>query len=252
METSRERALSFLHAERESLASLFPSGSQSEAWPERDGRIAGAVGALRAVGLLAPEEAELWRARLASPPDEQGVAGDGARSEAAELLTELLEVVPPAKAAPGRAERLTRFQAALAALRAIGAAGTEWEERLSERMGRQSPETVGKLNAGGTEQELVAVCLGPPEVGGKRVLYALRFADGISFAIRSARSPDGRRRGKYPWEYSLRDDVGTTYAPGGGGGCELDRHISFRTAPPPAASWVELVGDADTPIRLAL
>lgn len=246
METPRERARSFLHAQGEWLA-MFASRHEGDIWPERDGRVAGAVGALRAVGLLAPEEADKWEARVTTLGAETPVASEPVRRQAAELLAELLEAVPAGKDAAAGTDA-SRFLGALAALAQLGAAGAEWDERLRQRLG-WSAETSPGLNAGGTEQDLIAVLAEPPEaVDGMRVLYALRFADGISFTLHGERSFEDWQ----PWEYSLRDDAGTTYAPGAAGGGGVQRQISFRSAPPHDASWVELVGVARSPLRLAL
>ena len=56
--TARERAVSFLYGELERVATRDdPDDHSEEALPEREGRLAGVLGALRAVGLLDADEA---------------------------------------------------------------------------------------------------------------------------------------------------------------------------------------------------
>jgi hypothetical protein len=218
-----------------------------EAWPERDGRVAGCLGALRAVGLITEEEAEAWRARLSGPVEERPSTAPAARERAEGLLRELFEPVAPDDET---GVELGRIQGALAALRAVGAASPEWEERLRRRMGGPSEEEGRERNAGGSQEDLLAVLAGPGEaIEGVRVPYALRFGDGISVLIRR----DGGLRGDDDWwDRELVDDLGTRYAPSGGGGGAAEMWLSFRTAPPAGASWVELRGLASEPIRVHL
>lgn len=248
METARERALSFLHRQRDQAPS-FAGQHGDEEWRERDASAAGAVGALRAVGLLSPEEAETWKSRLLHPADERPTVFEDARRRAAEVLGELLYAVPTDD--EETSVELNRFEGACHALAHVGAAGDEWDERLRQRLGRPSAEQeqieIRELNAGGTEQDLLAVLAGPAEaVDGVRVVYGLRFADGVSFVIHRERAGHGWD----DWDVELRDDVGTTYFQGGFGGGDGEQHINFRTAPPAEASWIELVGLAESPIRL--
>jgi hypothetical protein len=215
-----------------------------EAWPEREGRVAGCLGALRAVGLLAEEEAEDWRARLLGRGEERPSAPPAAHKAGEELLRALFDSVAPDGETGGE---LARFQGALAALRAVGAAAPEWDERLRRRMGWPSEEEVRERNAGASQEDLLAVLAGPKDaVDGVRVPYALRFSDGISLLI-----PEGGLRDDW-WDAELVDDLGTHYVPSGGGGGAAEMWLTFRTAPPAEASWFELRGAASEPIRVDL
>jgi hypothetical protein len=78
-----------------------------EAWPDREGRVAGCLGALRAVGLIAEEEAEAWRARLLASSEERPLAQPAPREAAEELLEELSDSVAPDHEIGGE---LARFQ----------------------------------------------------------------------------------------------------------------------------------------------
>ena len=249
MATVRESGLSFLHEQLrwvETFADDYPEGAP---WPERDGRVAGGVGALLAAGVIDAAEADAWRARLSGAGDGVPAADAGVRAQGEALLAELLEAVPPDDEDGVSAER-DHFDGAVGALAAIGAVdGRAWDDRLRARLGWPSWEEelarMGELSAGGTEEELVAVLPGSEEVDGVRVLYALRFADGISFLVHGA---IGRE-----WHLAaLRDDVGTHYTPGGSGGSDVELRIAFRTAPPPQARWVELSGPTSRPLRVGL
>jgi hypothetical protein len=161
-----------------------------------------------------------------------------------ELLAELLAQVPPGDDIAGA--ELNRFEGALHALATIDAVDADaWDERLRRHMGWPSREEElaeeRRLNAGGTEEELLAVLPGPPgAVDGVRVLFALRFSDGISFEL--YRDDDRVDVDDFLDWHDLSDDVGTRYMGGGGGGGGRSWHATFRTAPPPQASWVELMG----------
>ena len=74
-----------------------------------------------------------------------------------------------------------------------------------DRLGWPSISELHKvLNAGGTQQELVAVVPGSPEfVDGIRVLFGLRFSDGISFVAWRSQG-----LGSSLWKFELRDDLG--------------------------------------------
>jgi hypothetical protein len=93
--TARERGVSFLHSELERVATRddddYPG---DEARPEREGRVAGVLGALRAVGLLGADDAEVWRLRLSGLSVQRPAPSDSTRRAADELLHELLEAVP--------------------------------------------------------------------------------------------------------------------------------------------------------------
>src|SRR4051812_19279304 len=130
VDTARERAQSFLHTQLQWVRT-FHDRHGDEPWAERDGRADGAVGALRAAGLLDDEDAERWRARLLAPPAEWASAGDAVRERAAALLGELLDAVTP-----GDDAGVQRFEGALHALAEVGAASGEWDGRLRERLGR--------------------------------------------------------------------------------------------------------------------
>ena len=73
-----------------------------------------------------------------------------------------------------------------------------------DRLGWPSISELHKvLNAGGTQQELVAVVPGSPEfVDGIRVLFGLRFSDGISFVAWRSQG-----LGSSLWKFELRDDL---------------------------------------------
>ncbi len=231
--------------------------------PERgadlEGRVAGSVGALARVGLLSATEAELWRTRLSESERERPLATVSVREQAARLLGDLLDEVQRDEEIgdPG----YHRFEGALEALSELGAADYDaWDARLRERLGRPSQQEelaeMRELNAGGSEQELLAVIAGPAEVvDGVRILYALRFADGISFVGRReppAEPIDNAAEAADFLDLGLRDDLGTDYYPAGGGGGDDDLHVSFSTAPPANASWVELLTAAGGAIRLKL
>ncbi len=245
MGTPREIALGLLHREVEFAGRGRDSGFPVESAAARS---AGTIGALAAVGLLNPEEAASWRSRLQGEDPGPRVE-DRDREVAAGLLGELLEPLTPHSSDAEAA----RVRAALGALSAVGAVDAGfWDDQLRARLGQPSAaETQARLrelNAGGTEQKLVAVLAAPPGVvDGIRVLYGLRFADGVTFAVRTA-NLSARRL----FALALRDDVGTTYRPNGGGGSADQLNLSFRTAPPSQATWVELVTPAGEAIRVAL
>ncbi|MGH2741161.1 MAG: hypothetical protein ACRDN8_01505 [Thermoleophilaceae bacterium] len=87
MATARERVVSFLHAEVERVATRGDDYAD-EARPEREGRVAGVLGALRAVGLLGAEEVAAWRLRLSGLGMERPTPSDRTRRAADELLQE--------------------------------------------------------------------------------------------------------------------------------------------------------------------
>lgn len=204
------------------------------------------VAALEAAGVLSAAEAEAWRDRCRRDAGGDRVARVAAtpqQREAAEaLLEELLEAGEDGE---------ERFSGALLALRIAGAVdASAWDARMRERYGWPTAEEelaeARELNAGGTNDELVAVLPGPDERrAGRRVLYALRFADGMEIRV------DAADREVEDWPvWTLTDDAGTRYHPRGGS----DDRVTFRGAPPPEARWVELTlaGDPGATFRIAL
>jgi hypothetical protein len=246
--TARESAVSFLYGELERVATRDdPDDHSGEAWPEREGRVEGVLGALRAVGLLDADEAEAWRLRLNRPGIERPAPSDRTRQAADELLQDLLEAV---REDDGKGDDFFRFEGALFALQAVGAASGVWWERLARRRGWAPADEVRELNVGGTQQELRAVLAGPAEaVDGVWVLCALRFNDGVTVLLRVENGVDPFERG--PWDFELFDDVGTTYWPGGGSGAR-EVKIRYGTSAPADATWLELRRAGSRPIRIPL
>jgi hypothetical protein len=246
--TARERVVSFLYAELERVATLREE-DPDEAGPERAGRVAGVLGALRAVGLLDADEAEVWRPRLAGPDVERPASSDRTREAAGELLQELLEAVPEDDGARG--DDFIRFKGALFALQAAGAASGVWWERLARRRGWAPAAEVSERKVGGRQKELRAVLAGPDEaVDGVRVVCALRFDDGVSVLLRFEDGVDAFDDD--PFGFELSDDVGTTYSPKGGGGGRRDVTIWYGTPAEADAGWLELRREGSRPIRISL
>jgi hypothetical protein len=247
--TARERAVSFLYAELERVATRCDDEYPGEARPEREGRVAGVLGALRAVGLLDADEAEAWRLRLAGPGVERPAPSERTREAAGELLQGLLGAVPEDDG--GRGDDFIRFKGALFALQAVGAASGVWWERLARRMGWAPADEVRERNVGGTQKELRGVLAGPDDaVDGVRVVCALRFDDGVSVLLRFEDGVDPLQDD--PFGFELSDDVGTTYSPKGGGGGRLDVTIWYGTPAPADAGWLELRREGARPIRIPL
>jgi hypothetical protein len=253
MATPRERAVNLLHVLRE--RQRVHVGHFGPDRPSEQGRIAGTIGALRAVGLLSADEASLAMTEAA----ELRASDPDASEEAVRLLSGLLDAV--VREGDGEGMVGHRFQGALEALADVGLADAdEWDRRLRKRTGRPSAaeewQIMREMNAGGTEQELVAVVPGSTEsADGLVVLYALRFTDGISFTCvrvvdEDCAETDKPRRDL--WDWDLRDDLGTVYRGGSFGGSDREQHATFITPPPLEASWVELVNPAGHAIRLAL
>jgi hypothetical protein len=226
--------------------------------PEDEGRAEGTLGALLSVGLLNSEEAELWRAELAKEAGRPPPADEAVREPADRMLEELLGSVDVERWRGDPAYE--RFEGALHALAELGAADpAAWDARWRERAGLPSYEEEleedRRLNAGGTEQDLLAVITGPPEgVDGVQILYALRFADGVSLWLWQTTKDVVDETGKpHHWdEIELGDDLGTEYSPSGGGGGGRMYHLSFATPPPAEASWLEIIVAGEDRVRLAL
>jgi hypothetical protein len=246
--TARELAVSFLYRQLGWVAT-FREDHPDEAWPGRRGRVAGALGALRAVGLLGPDEAEAWRPRLMGAGEERPVPSDRTRRAAGELLQELLEAVPVDD--EGRGDDFMRFEGALSALQAVGAASGDWYERLARRMGWPTADDVSERNEGGSERDLRAVLAGPGEsLDGVRVLCVLRFDDGVSVLLRVEDGDDPFEDD--PFDFELVDDVGTNYSSSGGGGGGRGTKISYSTPVPPDARLLELRREGSRRIRIPL
>jgi hypothetical protein len=245
--TARELAVSFLY--RELGVAAFREDHPGEAWPERDGRVAGTLGALRAVGLLGADEAEAWRPRLMGTGVERPAPSEAARRAAGELLNDLLQQVPQDDEVRG--DDFRRFKGALDALQAVGAASGDWYDRLARRMGWPTADEVSERKEGGTERDLRAVLPGPGEtLDGVRVLCVLRFDDGVSVLLRVEDGDDSC--GDDPFDFELVDDVGTSYPSSGGGGGGRELKISYSTSVPADATWLELRRARSRPIRIAV
>jgi hypothetical protein len=214
--------------------------------------MAGTLDAFVAVGLLSEEERRTWESRFNAPESGSGRASMDQQSRANAVREDLLAAIPTD--AEEEYVELNRFEGAVHALTQVGVSVGDWDARLRERLGWPTEEEehaqMRELNAGGTEQELREVLAGPPEptADGVRLLFALRFADGIIFVIR--REPPADH--SWPFDASLHDDVGTDYHHGRGGGGNGDLRLSFRTAPPARASSVELSRISAEPIRVVL
>jgi hypothetical protein len=246
--TARELAVSFLYRQLGWVAT-FRDDHPDEAGPERDGRVAGALGALRAIGLLGADEAEAWRPRLMGAGVERPVPSDRTRRAAGELLQDLLEAVPVDD--ERRGVDFMRFEGALSALQAVGAASGDWYDQLARRMGWATADEVSERNEGAAERDLRDVLAGPDEaLDGVRVLCALRFDDGVSVLLRVEDGDDPFEDD--PFDFELVDDVGTSYSSSGGGGGGREMKISYSTPVPTDATWLELRREGSRPIRMPL
>jgi hypothetical protein len=246
--TAQERAVSFLYSELDRMAT-FRDDHRGEAWPEQQGRVTGALGALSAVGLLGADQAEAWRPRLLGADVERPAPSDGTRQAAEELLGDSLEAVPEDD--DGTGEASIRFEGALDALQAVGAASGEWYERRSRRMGWPTADEVSEWHPSGTQKDLRAVLAGPADaVDGVRVICALCFGDGVSVVLRLEDGAD--RLARDPFDFELVDDVGTSYSRGGGGAGGRDARITYDTPIPAGATWLELRRGESRSIRIPL
>jgi hypothetical protein len=243
--TARERVISFLHSELDRVATRGDDYAD-EARPEREGRVAGVVGALRAARLLGADEAEAWRLRLSRLDMEPPTPSERTRRAADELLHELLEAVPVDGG--GLGDEVRRFEGAMGALEAASSGG--WYERLARRVGWPTSCETRQEKRGGTQRYLRAVLAGPAEaVDGVWVLCALRFKDGVSLLLRLEDDVDPYEDDR--WDYELVDDVGTTYTPCGSAGTRT-RRIVYGTPVPADAGWLEFRRAGSRPIRIPL
>jgi hypothetical protein len=248
--TARERVVSFLHAELEHVATRDDNDYPGEeARPERERRLAGVMGALRAVGLLGADETEAWRLRLSGLGIERPTPSETTRRAADDLLQQLLDAVPVDDA--GTDADAMRFEGAVAVLRAVGAASGGWYERLARRMGWPTACDTRQENSGGTQRDLHAVLPGPAEaVDGVWVLCALRFEDGVSLLLQLENGAD--RFGDHQWDFELVDDVRTTYSLAGACGGARELRLSYRTPAPAGATSLELRREGSRPITIPL
>ena len=228
-EADADRAGRWLYGQRRRLADWSRNGPPDGVSELLDRAVAG-VDALESAEVLDAEAAARWRKQFAE-----------------RLLGELLGAVPNE---PNWDDvNSERFEGAVEVLGAIGAAdAASWEAEFRRRTGEAAEdeefEEIRRLNAGGTEVELAAVVPGPAERRkGHRLVAMLRFADGVSFLI----DKDDARDFEWP-DWHLTDDLGTPYMPGGASGSDQDEHVSFRTAVPNDARWIELAHEQDPEI----
>lgn len=240
-----DRASRWLYRQRGLLADRHRDSRRGGVGELLDRALSG-VDALTAGDAISGESAAWWRdelARAAAGRERVIVASDEVRDQAEGLATELLAAVP--EDPEWDDVNSERFEGAVELLSAIGAVDpVAWDALFRERTGRlgeeEEFEEVRRLNAGGTEAELDAVIQGPSERrSGHRLIAALRFADGVSFLI----DKDGACDFDWP-DWRLTDDLGTDYMGRGSSGGDHDEHVSFRTAIPDEACWIELVHDS--------
>ncbi|MGH2701337.1 MAG: hypothetical protein ACRDJ2_06115 [Actinomycetota bacterium] len=254
MITARDKALAFLNKQVE-WVSTFRKSHGENAWPERDGRIRGCLRVFEATGVLSAAEVEQWRVWIAAGEAPRPEASNETQQAGDDLLRDLLEAVPPD--GDGIGSELSRFEGALGALIAVGAVdGAAWSNRLNAHMGwpsdEEEQEQLRQLNAGGSEEELLAVYAGPgPTDDGVRVLYVLAFRDGVSIYVHRRDEVEFDDDDAW-WDAELADDLGTRYAPGGTGGGDGEQHFGFRTPIPEGATWIEVRGLSKDRIRVQL
>ena len=255
MITARDKALRFLSKQAE-WVSTFRKSHEGSAWPERDGRIRGCLRVFEATGVLSVAEVEQWRAWIAAGELPRPEAPSDTQEAGDSLLRDLLEAVPSDD--DGIGQEFTRFEGALGALIAVGAVdGAAWSNRLNAHMGwpsdEEEREEIRRLNAGGSQEELLAVYAGPETTeDGVRVLYVLAFRDGVSINVHRRDRIDFGDDDDWWWEAELADDLGTRYDPGGSGGGDGEQHFGFRTPIPEGATWLEVRGLSSEPIRVRL
>lgn len=250
-----DRASRWLYRQRGLLADRYRDTHRRGVGELLDRALAG-VDALTAGAAISAASAACWRDELAraAAGHERGIVAPGeVRDQGEGLAKELLAAVP--RGPEWDDVNAERFEGAVELLGAIGAVDPmAWDAALRERTGRPGEEEefeeVRRLNAGGTEVELDAVIQGPSERrNGHRLIAVLRFADGVSFLI----DKDGACDFGWP-DWRLSDDLGTDYMGRGSSGGDHDEHVSFRTAVPNEARWIELVHEQDAAIvfRVAL
>jgi hypothetical protein len=248
-EASVDRAGRWLYAQRRTLADWSRNGPPGGVGELLERAVAG-VDVLEAAAVLDAGSAALWRddfTRAAAGHPFTAHAPGKLKPVAEALLTELLAAVPDD---PDWDLDSERFEGAVELLGAIGAVDVAaWDAKLRERTGEpdhdEELEEIRRLNAGGTEVDLTSVIPGPPERRkGHRLVAVLLFADGVSCLI----DKDGEDDFEWP-DWRLTDDLGTQYMQGGSGGGDRDEHVSFRTAVPGNARWIELTHDQDDEIK---
>jgi hypothetical protein len=248
-EADADRAGRWLYGQRRRLADWSRNGPPDGVSELLDRAVAG-VDALESAEVLDAEAAARWRKQFAESAAGQALTAHApadVRPAAERLLGELLGAVP--NEPDWDDVNSERFEGAVEVLGAIGAAdAASWDAEFRRRTGEAAEdeefEEIRRLNAGGTEVELAAVVPGPAERRkGHRLVAMLRFADGVSFLI----DKDDARDFEWP-DWHLTDDLGTPYMPGGASGSDQDEHVSFRTAVPNDARWIELAHEQDPEI----
>jgi hypothetical protein len=214
-----------------------------------------AVETLEAVGMLSQSRAESWRRRLAEAQSERAApASPDQRREAEAVMRELLEQCGADPEADESA--LHRFEGASLMLSSTGLIDARaWDQRLRRQAGWPSAEEEeaerAELNRSVSQAELLSVIAGPQEPRrGFRVLFGLRFEDGLSFVLDCAEEALA-----VDWPaWILRDSQGREYLSQGGGSADNEQHCTFRGAPSPGTAWIELELEdhADVVFRMAL
>lgn len=225
---------------------------------ERPARTAGAVEALCTAGLLSEEEAVRWRSWAANGLGAPVVLDESLAPRASELLEAMMSA---AGSAHDGALATNRIWGALEALSAVGVADeSEWDRRWRELTGLPSEEEERKqlrqLNAGGTEQDLLAVILGPGErAGGFRLLYVLLFSDGVTLKFMRDAASDELVFSQMSAIFELielRDNLATDYRGGGFSSTDGEYTSAYRTPAPSGAKWLEVVFPAGKVLRVTL
>lgn len=246
-----DRAQQWLHGRRRALQHWATDGPAHGTGELLTKALAG-LEALGSAGALSADEAAAWRAELrtaASGPSDvrfEPKVAPVTRESAGRLLHELLEQAVAEDNELGPAGQ--RFEGAAHLLGAAGVIdAAEWDNRERTLRGwpseKEEFELERKLNAGGSQVDLRGVYPGRQESpGGRRLLYVLVFADGVSCLVER----QDRELELDDWlDWRLSDDIGTSYMPAGGAGGDNEERIDFREAPPPEATWLELALVAD-------